>query len=91
MTIDIWLGAALAVTALIYWWVGRTIVSQPSWARPPMFSNHHPILLGVAVFLPIASLLAVAVAGFAFTDHGWRYLVGSLAAFFLLAVRPSRD
>jgi hypothetical protein len=86
MTTENWIWVALAGATLVYYLVGRRIVARPRWELGRIWQN--PIVLYLALLLPVLLFFLVIVAGLALTNQGWYYFAASLALFFLLAVKP---
>ena len=86
MSVEAWLWIAFGVTTAIYYYVGRVVISQPRHNLPRLFWN--PTMVWIAGVFPPFGFLAVSVAGFVLTDHGWWFVAACAAAFFALAVRP---
>lgn len=84
MEVVLWI--LFAVSAALYWWVGKVFVSQPKLNHPQLFWN--PTVANALVTAPLLGLGAVAVGGFVFTASGWWFLGAAVAAFLLLGVRP---
>lgn len=84
MEVVLWI--LFAVSAALYWWVGKVFVSQPKFNHPQLFWN--PAVAKALVTAPLLGLGAVAVGGFVFTTSGWWFLGAVVAAFVLLAARP---
>jgi len=86
MTLEAWLWLAVVATAAIYIWLGRSVISQPRWNRPPVFWSQPMLLLACA--LPLTSFIAIIVVGFVHTGHGWRYLAACAGLYAFFAVKP---
>jgi hypothetical protein len=86
MSIEVLLWLAVAVVAAMYRWIGKAVVSQPAFNRPPIFHNHAAV--GIAMGAPFVGFAAIVIAGFILTDSGWYYLAAVVLLFFTLAVRP---
>jgi hypothetical protein len=89
MSTETWLWVALAITAVVYYWVGRNIVGQPTWSYPRLFRGRGSRT--IAVLVPLVAFVGVIAIAFLYTDQGWWVLAVSAAIFFLLAVRPHSD
>ena len=86
MSADVWVSLLLLVNSVIYIWVGRNLVSREAYDLPRIFWN--PTSRLIAAYLPFLGFIAVILAAFATTSHGWWYLAATAAVFFLFAVRP---
>jgi hypothetical protein len=61
MTIEIWLWVALAAATSIYVWVGKVLVSQPAYNRPPIFYSDAAVAAALATPLLAYVTLAGAI------------------------------
>ena len=89
MSIENCLWTALAVNAALYFWIGRSVISQPSWRRPAIFWSQGMLL--IAAIFPISVFLLITVAGFYFTIKGSHFLALSIAIYCFFAVKPRLD
>jgi len=85
MTTEIWLWLALAAITLFYIWVGRALVSQPEYNRPPIF--YSDTAAAAAVAAPVIGYVVVIAAAFLLTEAGWFYLCASIFAYWAFAVK----
>lgn len=85
--IDISLWVLFAISAAIYWWVGKVHISQPKSNHPWVFSN--PTWAKLLLTAPQAGFLLTVVGGFFDTENGWWYLGAVVLAIITLSSRPS--
>lgn len=83
---EVILWIVFAVSAILFWWVGRSFMSQPDYNVPEVFRN--PVIGKLLVLTPQIGFLAVAILGFVFTEIGWWYLGAVIVATVLLSSRP---
>ncbi len=81
-------GLFLANT-LLYRYIGRSVISQPSWNHPPIFYAWRMKM--AAVIVPFLIYIALVVASFFFTNWGVSMLCAVLIACLVFATRPSYD
>jgi hypothetical protein len=82
---EVFFWALFAVSAALYWWVGKVFVSQPKFNHPRLFWK--PAVAKALVTAPLLGFGAVVIGGFVFTTSGWLFLGSVVAAFVLLGVR----
>lgn len=85
---EIILWVVFAVSAILFWWVGKSFMSQPDYNVPEIFRN--PVIGKLLVLTPQLGFLAVAILGFVFTEDGWWYLGAVIAATVLLSSKPQQ-
>lgn len=84
--VEIILWVAFGLSAGLYWWVGKSFISQPDYNVPMIFRN--PVMGKALILLPQLGFVAVAIGGFALTEIGWWFLGAVIAAAVLLSSRP---
>jgi hypothetical protein len=82
----LWIAVGLAT--LVYRWVGRILIGQPAFNRPPIFYNESTATAAIAA-APIA-FVAIIALGFLLTESGWYYLSAVAILCVVFAVRPRR-
>jgi len=80
------LWVVFGVSAILYFWVGKSFISQPDYNVPSIFRN--PAVGKILVLAPQLGFLIVAILGFVLTDNGWWYLGAVIAAAVVLSSRP---
>lgn len=86
MNIETILWVVFGVSTILYFWVGKSFISQPDYNVPMIFRN--PVAGKILVLAPQLGFLAVAILGFVLTDSGWWYLGAVIAAAVILSSRP---
>lgn len=86
MNIETILWVVFGVSTILYFWVGKSFISQPDYNVPMIFRN--PVVGKILVLAPQLGFLAVAILGFVLTDSGWWYLGAVIAAAVILSSRP---
>ena len=77
------------INTLIYYYVGRAVLSQPKHNHPMLFWSGG--MKWAAMVVPPSGYLALIVAGFFLTDSGWMVLLASIIAYWVFAVRTRID
>ena len=80
---DIFLWFVFGISTILFWWVGKTFISQPDYNVPMIFRT--PVIGKLLILLPQIGFLTVAVLGFVLTDNGWWFLGAVVTAVILLS------
>lgn len=86
--IEIALWVIFIISSGLYWWVGKSFISQPDYNVPMIFRNS--IVGKSLVLLPQLGFVCVAIGGFVFTENGWWFLGAVIGAAVLLSSRPQQ-
>ena len=76
----------LIIIAVIYWWVGKSFISQPNWNVPMIFHNRS--IARTLVILPQLGFVIIIILGFTITEFGWWYLGAVVASIVFLTKKP---
>ena len=78
---------AFLLNTVVYWYIGRNVVSQPRYLHPRLFWN--PKILTVAVVLPVLGFVAITISGFILTDKGFEIMFAVVIAFVAFSEKPA--
>jgi len=80
------LWSVFVFSAILFWWVGKSFMSQPDYNVPRIFRD--PVVGKILILLPQLGFLIVVILGFVSTENGWWFLGAVIAAVVLLSSRP---